>query len=73
MKEKKYVKNKSVEGLISTDSRFEIVAGKKHKQNKRQRERSKQQQEQSQLEQLTCDDADNMHTSRKCQRLLIGN
>jgi hypothetical protein len=63
-----------VEGLISTNPRFECVAGKKHKLNKRQRERSKQQQEKSQLEQLTCVDADdNMHTSRKCQRLLIGN
>ncbi len=73
VKEKEVARNKAVEGLISTDSRFEIVAGKKHKFNKRQRERSKQQQEQSQPQQLTCDDSDDMHTSPRCQRLLIGN
>ena len=34
VEEKKTVKNKAMEGLISTDSRFEIVAGKKHKQKR---------------------------------------
>ena len=73
VKEKEAERNKAVEGLISTDPRFECVAGKRHKLNKRQRERSKQQQQQSQPQQLTCDDSDDMHTSPKCQRLLIGN
>ena len=58
VKETKQEKNKAVEGLISTDSCFECVAGKKHKKNKRQRERSKKLQLQLQLQQpqqLTCD------------------
>jgi hypothetical protein len=44
VKEKEVEKNKAVEGLIITDLRFECVAGKRHKLNKRHRERSKQQQ-----------------------------
>ena len=72
VKEMEFEKKKTVEGLISTDSRFESVrAGKHHKLNKRQRERSKQQQ--SQPKQLTCDGSDDGHTSPKRQRLLIGN
>jgi hypothetical protein len=72
VKEMEFEKKKTVEGLISTDSRFGCVrAGKHHKLNKRQRERSKQQQ--SQPEQLTCDGSDDGHTSPKRQRLLIGN
>jgi hypothetical protein len=71
--EKEVEKNKAVEGLISTDPRFGCVAGKRHKLNKRQRERSKQHQQQSQPQQLTFYDSDGMHTSTKCQRLLIGN
>jgi hypothetical protein len=73
VKEKEVEKNKAVEGLISTDPRFECVAGKRHKLNKRRRERSKQQQQQSQPQQLTCDDSDDGYTSPKRQRLLIGN
>ena len=71
VKETEQEKNKAVEGLISRDSRFECVVGKKHTKNKRQRERCKQLQLQlQQPQQLTYDALHDEQTSAKRQRLL---
>ena len=73
VKEMEQEKNTAVEGLISIDSRFQCVAGSKHKKNKRQRERSKQLQlqlQQQQPHQLMYDALHDEQTSIKPQRLL---
>ncbi len=66
VKEMKEEKNKAVEGLIRTDSRFECVRGK-HKDNKRQRMKRKQQQEEQHP--LPCVTLHDEHTSPKRLRL----